>query len=63
MNKGSGGQQSFLRPGWYKGADGEIITQPMCYLRSDPQNSEVRSVQKNIQAFLIERGLWPQGEV
>ena len=63
MNKGSGGQQPFLRPGWYTGADGEIITQQMCYLCSDPQTSKVNSVQKGIQAILIKRGLWPQGGV
>ena len=63
MNKGSGGQQPFLRPGWYTGANGEIITQQMCYLRLDSQTSEVSYIQKGIQPILIEQGLWPQGGV
>ena len=29
MNKGLGGQQAFLRPGWYTTPNGEVITQKM----------------------------------
>lgn len=30
MIKGLGGQQLFLRVGWYKAVNGEIITQELC---------------------------------
>ena len=63
MNKGSGDQQPFLCSSWYTGANREIITQQMYYLHSDLQTSKVSSVQKGIQAVLIERELWPQGKI
>ena len=31
MIKGPRGQQTFLRPRWYTGANREIITQEMCF--------------------------------
>ena len=35
----------------------------MCYLCFDPQTNKVSFVQKEIQAVLIEQGLYLQGEV
>lgn len=60
MNKGSGGQQSFLRPGWYTGANGETIPQEMCFTQQNPLTGESTKVQKGIQTVLSERGLWPE---
>ncbi len=59
MNKGLGGQQPFLRAGWYEAANGEIITQELCLLTENPITCKATKVQKGIQAILEERGLWP----
>ena len=59
MNKGPGGQQPFLRPGWYKATNGEIITQDICSLSENLTTGQSSNVQKGIQAILVERGLWP----
>ena len=59
MNKGPGGQQPFLRQGWYAAPDGEIITQEMCLISENPTTGQSSRVQKGIQAILVERGLWP----
>ena len=59
MNKRSGSQQAFLRPGWYITPDGEVIAQQMCELHIHPTTSQSFQVQKGIQAVLLERGLWP----
>ena len=59
MNKGPGGQQPFLRAGWYEAANGEIITQELCLLTENPTTGKSTKVQKGIQAILEERGLWP----
>ena len=58
MNKGPGGQQSFLRAGWYQNIDGEIITQEMHTLVDNPTNGQSQKIQKGVQAILDERGLW-----
>ena len=63
MNKGSSGQQAFLRSGWYEGQNGEIITQVMCLLQTNSATGQSALVQKGIQAVLVERGLWPPGGV
>lgn len=61
MNKGQGGQQSFLRPGWYMQDDGELKTQEMWFWKNDSTNgAEPVKVQKGIQIVLEERNLWPQ---
>ena len=60
MNKGPGGQQPFLRAGWYKGVGGEIITQEMYILSKNLTTGQSNRVQKGIQAILEERGLWPK---
>ena len=59
MNKRPRGQQLFLRPGWYKSTDGEIIIQDMCSLSKNLTTGKSSKVQKGIQAILVERGLWP----
>ena len=66
MGKGEGGQQAFLRPGWYQDpVSGTIVHQPMWTWEPDPledplegPQSKIR-VQKGIQKVLQERGLWP----
>ena len=57
MNKGPGGQQPFLRAGWYKEVGGEIIRQEMCTLSENPATGQSNRVQKGIQAILEERRL------
>ena len=59
MNKGPGGQQAFLRPGWYMGANREIITQEICFQQQNPITGQSTQVQKGIQAVLAEQRLWP----
>ena len=59
MNKRLGGQQPFLRPGWYKVTDGKIIIQDMCLLSENPTIGQSSKVQKKIKANLVERRLWP----
>lgn len=36
INKALGGQQLFLRAGWYKKVDGEIIIQEICLSSENP---------------------------
>ena len=59
VNKGPGGQQPFLRAGWYQSTDGEIVTQEMHTLIENPSNGQSQKIQKGAQAILDERGLWP----
>ena len=63
MNKGPGGQQPFLRPGWYTNPNGKLITQEMSTTSINPVTGNSTTVQKRIQAILMERGLWPPGGV
>ena len=63
MNKGPGGQQPFLRPGWYTTPDEELITQDMSTTSINPVTGKSTIVQKGIQVILVERGLWPSGGV
>ena len=60
MNKGSGGQQRFLRNGWYINNKKTLIQQEMTFLKPGitPDMPPLR-VQKGIQMVLEERGLWP----
>ena len=44
MNKGPGGQQPFLRAGWYKEVRREIITQEMCTLSENPTTGQSNRV-------------------
>lgn len=65
MNKGTGGQQRFLRNGWYTDTEGNIIQQEMFFWKSSldsssEQQSRIR-VQKRIQIVLKEQNLWPSG--
>ena len=63
MNKGSGSQQSYLRPGWFVGPNQETVVQEMSTVNTDPINNKSTIIQKGIQAVLVERRLWPQGRV
>ena len=54
MNKGTGGQQPWLRNGWFE-KDGARIIQPMSFQKEDGT-----WCQKGIQKVLEERTLWPQ---
>lgn len=54
MNKGPGGQQAFLRPGWYTGANGETVTQDMCFQQYNPITGQTTQVHKGLQAVLVE---------
>jgi hypothetical protein len=58
MNKGEGGNQSFLRNGWFENGD-TVCSQEMSYLAEDPVTGHSKQVQKGIQRVLKERGLWP----
>ena len=60
MNKGPGGQQLFLRPGWFIGSNQEMVVQEMSTVITDPFTGQSTTIQKGIQAVLVERGLWPQ---
>lgn len=64
MNKGPSGQQLFLRPGLYTTPDGELIIQDMSTTSINPVTgkSTTGTVQKEIQAILVEKGLWPPEE-
>ncbi len=62
-NKGPGGQQLFLRPGWFMGSNQEIVVQKISTVITDPLNGQSTTIQKDIQAVLIEQGLWLQGGV
>ena len=59
MNKRPGGQQPFLRPGWYIKPDEELITQDMSTTSITPVTGKSTIVQKEIQEILVEKGLWP----
>lgn len=54
MNKGSGGNQPFLRNGWFTNGD-IVYTQEMSYSVTGQESH----IQKGIQRVLEERGLWP----
>ncbi len=60
MNKRPGGQQPFLRPGWFMGSNQEMVVQEMSTVITDPLTGQSTTIQKDIQAVLVERGLWPQ---
>ena len=63
INKRLGEQQPFLKLGWYKTTDGEIIIQDICSLSQNPRTGQSSKVQKEIQAILVEQGLWPTKRV
>lgn len=63
MNKGPGGQQLFLRDGWFE-IESQRHSQPMSYIKSKDtilENSQTQPVfvQKDVQMILKEQGLWP----
>lgn len=60
MNKNTGGQQKFLRDGWFTDSGGNIIRQEMSFSKpsSTPGQPPIR-VQKRIQMVLEEWNLWP----
>ena len=60
MNKRPGGQQPFLRPGWFMRSNQEMVVQEMPTVITDPLTGQSTTIQKDIQAVLVERGLWPQ---
>lgn len=62
MNKFPGGKQLFLQAGQYKLANKDITTQEMSLLTKNPLTGQSTKVQKQIQAILEERGLWPVNE-
>lgn len=62
MNKGIGGQQRYLRDGWYTDPGKNIIPQEMFFLKESLTPTGQPSsgkVQKGIQKVLEERNLWP----
>ena len=59
MNKGDGGQQPFIRNGWFH--DGETIRQQgMWYMKEDPHSGQQTRTQKGVERVLRERELWPR---
>lgn len=64
MNKESGSQQPFFQPRWFiHGPNQEVISQEMSTVIIDPLTNKLTLRQKDIQAILLERGLWSQGGV
>lgn len=63
MNKRPGGQQPFLRSGWFVGPNQDVVDQEMSTMVTNPTTGQSYFIQKGIQAILTERGLWPQGGV
>ena len=59
MNKRLGGQQLFLWPGWYMAHNGEVVSQKISTVIVNPSTGQSYVVQKEIQAVLVKRGLWP----
>ena len=51
MNKESGGQQFFLRPGWFIGLNQEVITQEISTVITNPSTNKSTLRQKDIQRF------------
>ena len=63
MNKGPGGQQPFLQPGWYTNPNGELITQEMSTISINLVTGNSTTIQKGIPTILMEKSLWPLGGV
>ncbi len=63
MNKRPGGQQLFLRAGWYISPNGDLIIQDISTTTINSATGKSTTVQKKIQAILVERGLWPSERV
>ena len=63
MDKGPGGQQLFLWPGWYTNQKGELIRQDISTVTMDFVTGKSSTIQKEIQAILIEKGLLLQSEI
>lgn len=62
INKGTGGQQRFLRNGWYIDSEGNTIQQQMSYLKSGVTLDQAPTqIQKGIQLVLEKKALWPSG--
>ena len=60
MNKRPGGQQPFLRPGWLMSCNQEMVVQKISIVITDPLTGQSTTIQKDIQAVLVEQGLLPQ---
>ena len=64
MNKSTGGQQKFLRDGWYINSEGNTIRQEMSFLNpSSVSDQPLLKVQKGVQMVLEERSLWPKNSL
>ncbi len=53
------GQQPFLRLRLFLSSNQEMIVQEMSTVITDPLTGQSTTIQKGIQAVLVERGLWP----
>lgn len=58
MNKGPGGQQPFLWPGWFVGPNQDVVDQEMSTMVTNPTTGQSSYIKKCIQAILTGRGLW-----
>lgn len=64
INKGTGGQQKFLRNRWYTDSKGDIIQQKMSFFHpSSILNQPPLQVQKRIQRVLEEQSLWSKNDL
>ncbi len=59
INRKPGGQQLFLRAGRYTAPNGEFMVQDMSTTIINSTTGQSTTVQKDIQAILVERKLWP----
>jgi hypothetical protein len=57
MNKRDGGQQPFLRNGWFRSDDGTTHVQEMYNIQEDPVTRQQVRIQKGVERVLRERGL------
>lgn len=58
INKGTGGQQLFLRNEWFE-KDEHYHSQPMSFFKQDSLIENGFTIQKKVQMILQERDLWP----
>lgn len=60
INKRTGGQQLFLRPRWFVGPYQDVVDQKISTMITNPTTHQLSVIEKDIQAILIQRGIWPQ---